>query len=115
MDSLEKKIVLSLVMTLFVVAFIPFYWAREPARQAAAIARIERRSIEKGATLFSGACAACHGAQAQGGVGPALKGKDATFVQSTVRSGKGIMPAFSPNQISISELEDIIIFLNSLK
>ncbi|MBI2830560.1 MAG: c-type cytochrome [Chloroflexi bacterium] len=114
-SSLEKKIVLCLVMILAIVAFIAIYWVREPARQAAATARIESQSIEKGAALFSSACAACHGAQAQGGVGPVLKGKDATLVQNTVRSGRGIMPAFSPNQIGVRELEDIIVFLNSLK
>ncbi len=114
MDSLEKKLVLCLVMALLIVVFIPFYWIREPARQAAAITRIQEESFQKGKDTFVTTCGSCHGQQAQGGVGPALGGKDATLVQRTVRSGKGIMPAFSPNQISDGDLEDITLFLGNL-
>ncbi|MDO8567601.1 MAG: c-type cytochrome [Dehalococcoidales bacterium] len=114
MDSLEKKLVLCLVIALLIVAFIPFYWLREPARQAAATTRIQKESVQKGRDTFVTTCSSCHGQQAQGGAGPSLKGKDATLVQKTVRNGKGIMPVFSPNQISDGELEDIIAFLGSL-
>lgn len=114
MDNLQKKLVLCLVMAVFIVVFLPFYWAREPARQDAAVARIERESVQKGNKTFLSACGACHGQQGQGGVGPALKGADATLMRGAVRTGKGIMPRFGPNQISDRELEDIIVFLNSL-
>lgn len=114
MDNLEKKLVLCLVMALLIAVFIPFYWIREPDRQAAAITRIQEESVQKGSNIYLASCGSCHGQQAQGGAGPALKGKDATLVQKTVRSGKGIMPAFSPNQISDTELGALSLFLDSL-
>lgn len=101
-------------MAVVIVAFIPFYWARESARQNAAVVRIRQESVQKGSAIFQGACAACHGQQAQGGIGPALGGADAGLVRGVVRSGKGIMPRFSAGQISEAQLEDMVAFLGSI-
>jgi hypothetical protein len=48
-----------------------------------------------GQAVFARACASCHGAQAEGGVGPALAGSglSADAVAAVVASGRGIMPA----------------------
>lgn len=115
MDSLEKKLLICLVMALFIVAFIPVYWLREPARQAAAATRIQQESVQKGKDAFATSCASCHGKEGQGGAGPALKGMDAALVQKVVRSGKGIMPAFSASQIGPEELEGMAAYLAGLK
>ncbi len=115
MDSLEKKLTVCLVMTVLIVAFIPVYWLREPARQAAAANRIQQEGTQKGKDAFVASCAACHGKEGQGGAGPALKGVNGTLVKKSVRSGKGIMPAFSATQISDADLEEMAKYLSGLK
>jgi mono/diheme cytochrome c family protein len=47
-------------------------------------------------------CAGCHGASAEGGIGPALAGGQLSLAgfQATVREGRGSMPAFSTAQLS---------------
>lgn len=49
----------------------------------------------RGAAIFAASCAGCHGAEANGGVGPALRdsGLTAAEVGAVVASGRGTMPA----------------------
>jgi len=58
----------------------------------------------------------CHGAQAQGDIGPKLAGTGLSFEQVLlrVRAGAGVMPAFSAEQISDLELQQIYAWLRSL-
>lgn len=63
------------------------------------------------------ACAGCHGANAEGGVGPKLAGTALPFDQfkNSVRNGKGAaMPKFSADQISDQTLTDIYAWLKSM-
>ena len=50
---------------------------------------------KRGAAIFVASCAGCHGADATGGVGPALRGSGlgAAEVEAVVASGRGAMPA----------------------
>ena len=49
----------------------------------------------RGAEIFAASCSGCHGADANGGVGPALRdsGLTAAEVEAVVASGRGTMPA----------------------
>jgi cytochrome c551 len=49
----------------------------------------------RGATIFAASCSRCHGPDASGGVGPALRdtGLSAAEVEAVVSSGRGAMPA----------------------
>ena len=49
----------------------------------------------RGKTIFASTCSSCHGADASGGVGPALAGSGLTAaeVEAVVASGRGVMPA----------------------
>ena len=49
----------------------------------------------RGASIYAATCAGCHGADASGGVGPALRGSGLTSadVESVVATGRGTMPA----------------------
>ena len=49
----------------------------------------------RGAAIFAASCSGCHGADASGGVGPALRdsGLTAAEVEAVVASGRGAMPA----------------------
>jgi mono/diheme cytochrome c family protein len=61
-------------------------------------------------------CSACHGAAAQGDIGPKLAGTGLSFDQVLlrVRTGKGSMPAFGEDRISDLELQHIYAWLRSL-
>ena len=53
-------------------------------------------SSGEAAQLFADNCARCHGANGEGGSGPALTGEDDTaFVRQTIETGVESMPAFS--------------------
>jgi mono/diheme cytochrome c family protein len=62
-------------------------------------------------------CIGCHGANAEGGVGPKLAGTALTLeeVQKVVRNGRAgtAMMAFGESQISDKELTDIYAWLKS--
>ena len=49
----------------------------------------------RGATIFATSCAGCHGDDATGGVGPALRGSGLTAaeVRDVIAAGRGAMPA----------------------
>lgn len=70
----------------------------------------------RGQQLFvSKGCSACHGTQGEGsGIAPALGGHTGEQVKRQVRSPVGLMPAFSPDQISNQELEQIAQYLTTL-
>jgi len=68
---------------------------------------------KKGKALFKTHCAACHGANAEGKVGPVLKDRmitNATF-WTTVVNGRRNMPAFGP-ALKSSEIADIKAWLD---
>jgi cytochrome c550 len=50
---------------------------------------------ERGTVIYAESCAGCHGADGEGGVGPALRGSglEASAVMLTIASGRGVMPA----------------------
>jgi mono/diheme cytochrome c family protein len=59
------------LLCLFVLAF-PVYWFIQPARLDAAQASFDESLGMHGEELFNDSCAACHGAEARGALGPAL-------------------------------------------
>ena len=71
---------------------------------------------ETGRRLFqSKGCVACHGPEAQGtDLAPNLAGKTADVIRHQVRQPKEKMPPFSTEQLSDSELEAIIQYIESL-
>ena len=67
----------------------------------------------RGETVYSTKCAACHGAQAQGGVGPRLGGAQITLAaaKAQVDDGGGIMPA---KLVSGRDEEDLLAYLSTI-
>jgi mono/diheme cytochrome c family protein len=61
-------------------------------------------------------CSGCHGAQAEGGIGPRLAGTALSFdeVLLQVRTGAAPMPAFAEEEISDLEVKHIFAWLESL-
>jgi mono/diheme cytochrome c family protein len=77
----------------------------------------EEPDAEVGAQIWTGKpCVGCHGAEAEGDVGPKLAGTPLEFdeVLLRVRVGKAPMPAFSEAQVSDLELQHIYAWLKSL-
>ena len=66
-----------------------------------------------GAAVFASECASCHGENATGGVGPALRGAglDAATVAAVVESGRGVMPA---GLVSGQEQADVVAYVVSV-
>ncbi len=92
------------------------FGARVPDLIAAAKTRI--READPGAKLFATSCASCHGAEAQGLVGPNLKtssnAKSAEFLKKQLQNGSRNkeMPAFK--NIQGKDLENLIKYVTGL-
>lgn len=74
-----------------------------------------RAPAASGQQVYLQKCAVCHGAQAQGGIGPTLKGNPVVKVSAAVSEilskGRGQMPAI---QVSPQELKGLLEYLKGL-
>lgn len=95
--------------------------------QAAEVASATNGDTGQGQEKFTASCAGCHGAQAQGGLGPALNGATGSGTwtvsefERAVREGHApdrelapTMPRFTEAQLSDEDLMDIYAYLKSL-
>jgi mono/diheme cytochrome c family protein len=85
-------------------------------------------NAEAGATIFASNCAGCHGAGAEGGIGPSLvteegpKGWTLAQFTTVLREGKlpegrelsAVMPRFSDAQLSDTQVADLLAHLKNL-
>jgi ubiquinol-cytochrome c reductase cytochrome c subunit len=77
--------------------------------------------LPAGRTAYIANCAACHGAGATGdavgggNIAPRILDTAATQVGEAVRTGPGVMPAFSPDQIDDATLPRIAAYLTFLR
>jgi len=74
-----------------------------------------------GKELYADHCAACHGADGKGGIGPDLTGSDFKYgrtkeaVAESIRNGRPAgMPAFG-NQISAADIDSLSVFVLTLE
>jgi ubiquinol-cytochrome c reductase cytochrome c subunit len=79
-----------------------------------------RGNVSEGFKLFTEHCAGCHQAVAEGGYVtdarvPPIKQATPTQVAQAVRTGPYLMPTFSRRQISDSELDSIIAYVEASK
>jgi mono/diheme cytochrome c family protein len=84
-----------------------------PAPKAAA-----RGNVAHGKAIFAENCAACHGANATGGVGPSLIGeksrKDLPAAIGFIKSPQAPMPALYPSKLSEQDVADVAAYVESL-
>lgn len=89
--------------------------ARERVEGLIAMARAQAQGGKDGKSVYQARCAACHGLQGEGGVGPRLKGnpilKAPEAVREVVLKGRGTMPAIP---LSPEELTALLDYLGSL-
>jgi mono/diheme cytochrome c family protein len=77
---------------------------------------ITSAAVENGQRVFMRECHQCHpGGEA--GLGPAINDKPLPgfLIKLQVRRGIGAMPAFSQNEISPQELDNLVQFLKELR
>jgi len=85
----------------------PVIAAPKSASQAAAEITATPAELASGKTAYDNACAACHGAKGEGGVGPSLTGRnDFANIVRVIIQGQGEMPAIA-NSLAKGEPETI--------
>jgi cytochrome c551 len=86
---------LALLLVVSAAVFALALWSPFSPSTPSAPAGSDSGDPVRGATIFAASCAGCHGADATGGVGPALRasGLNAADVEAVVASGRGAMPA----------------------
>jgi cytochrome c oxidase cbb3-type subunit 3 len=96
---------------------------RQPPQTAAAGVVVDKPQADTAAgnELYASHCAACHGAEGKGGIGPDLTlpdfkyGRTMEAVAESIRNGRPAgMPAFD-SQLSAAENESLAAFVLSLK
>jgi mono/diheme cytochrome c family protein len=73
-------------------------------------------AVTRGRQVFMASCHACHpGGEA--GLAPAINNKPLPgfMIKTQVRLGVGAMPAFSRDEITAEELDDLVTYLKALR
>ena len=74
---------------------------------------VVRGDAARGRTVFAEKCASCHGASAEGGIGPKLAGAPLTVAAAKVRidNGAGVMPA---GLVEDADEADVLAYLDTI-
>jgi mono/diheme cytochrome c family protein len=111
-------------LVLLLVLGLGLYWIGDSGRLKSAAGELTQARVERGAAVFGSQCAACHGQQGEGGVGPALNNRavlkntpDSIFF-SLIRSGvpNTKMPSWSVDYggpLTDEEVRDVVAFLRA--
>ncbi len=68
--GLERAMSWAVAFAVFSALFIPLYWLIEPTRINQRVDEFYEQDVQAGRALFAEACAACHGANLEGGSAP---------------------------------------------
>jgi mono/diheme cytochrome c family protein len=80
-ENYTSYVVIGLLLTLLIIAGLSYYGLVESQRLGNAQQKITQERIARGEEIYHQQCASCHGAQGEGGVGPALNNR--TLLKST--------------------------------
>ena len=110
---LRRIVVLPLVLFVVVSASVFTLANLHLAKPAASSAAVKLGDAKHGRVVYVQKCAACHGAQAQGKIGPRLTGARLTVMaaKAQIDSGGGIMPA---GLVSGGSEADVLAYLATL-
>jgi len=74
--------------------------------------------VSRGQTIFAQNCASCHGAHAEGGIGPSLEGeksrKDDKAAIAWIKNPQPPMPKLYPAPLGEQDVEDVAAYVESL-
>jgi len=89
-----------------------------PAATAVTASQQPGADAAHGARIYVTNCAACHGASAQGGVGPSLRGektrKDTAAAIAWIKKPQPPMPTLYPVVLSEKDVDDVAAYVESL-
>jgi len=123
-ENYTPYLVAGVILTLFIIAGLTFYTISESTRLARAADSFTSERVQRGRAIYNQQCVNCHGAQGEGGVGPALNNRtllkntlDSVFF-SIIRSGvPGTqMPAWSVDYggpLTDEEVRDLVAFIRA--
>jgi len=90
----------------------------KPVAPKAGVQPASTQLVASGAALYSSlACVGCHGASAQGGIGPTLHhlgDPDAKVYRNIANGFQGRMPAYK-NQFAPAQISTLVAYIQSLK
>lgn len=123
-EDYSLLLVVGLGLALLMLIALGAYWLSDTPRMKAASFALAQARVERGQELYTQNCAACHGNQGQGGIGPALKNKavlkntpDQVFF-SVIRSGvpNTQMPSWSVDYggpLTDEDITDLVALMRS--
>jgi mono/diheme cytochrome c family protein len=123
-EDYKKYLQIGLGLTILVVLGLAYYSFSEQARLTHAADDFIKERVVRGERIFADQCVACHGAEGEGGTGPALKSRqllkttqDNVFF-SIIRSGvpNTQMPAWSVDYggpLTDEDVRDIVALMRS--
>lgn len=123
-ENYRNYILVGLALSLALIFGLGIYGFNEQVRLAQAAEEFNRERVARGQTIYNQQCVACHGAQGEGGVGPALNNRtvlkntlDSVFF-AVIRSGvPGTqMPAWSVDfggPLTDEDVRDLVALLRS--
>lgn len=123
-ENYTNYIIAGLVLTLLILSGLAIYSYQETGRLNNAAENFKSEQVTHGSEIYSTQCTACHGAQGEGGVGPALNNRsvlkntlDNVFF-SVIRSGvPGTqMPAWSVDfggPLTDEDVHSLVAFIRS--
>jgi mono/diheme cytochrome c family protein len=89
-----------------------------PPTVAAQAGTSQSGNLVHGRAVYSANCAACHGANAEGGFGPTLHGeknrKDIAAAIAWIKNPKLPMPKLYPDPLSEKDVDDVAAYIESL-
>lgn len=125
-QSLNRYLTFGLAFMVVLIVAFPLYRLREPKLRADATALQQQLYEKTGGELFATNCAACHGTQGNGGIGPTLNAKEFLTTTSdnqiamliTGGISGSIMPAWGLDyggSFTDEQIHQLVTFLRSLE
>lgn len=113
-----KRVAMAVSLLLVVVLIVVVLPACSSSKNSPNLGAMEitDESVQRGQLVFDANCHSCH-MKGQGGMAPAFNNKPLPkfLIKFQVRHGLGVMPAFSEEQISDRELEDLANYVAALR
>jgi mono/diheme cytochrome c family protein len=113
-NARRRLVVVPLLLFVAVSAGVFTLAKLHPAKpEAAKAGAVRLGDAARGKTVYSANCASCHGAAAEGGVGPKLAGAPISVAdaKAQIDNGGGAMPA---KLVSGADEEDVLAYLSTI-
>jgi mono/diheme cytochrome c family protein len=111
-----SSVVVRSILFLFAVVALSACGSARRSEPIAGPMDVSSASLQRGRAVFDSQCYSCH-LDGAGGMAPAFNDKPLpkALVRFQVRHGLGAMPAFSKEEISDSELDDLANYVVALR